>query len=321
MKSWLPIWLFILLFQTALISYPRASGALPIETFLFDPRDGTRDRVIPIKVYVPKEEKNRMPIILFSHGLGGSREASSYLGQYWANAGYVAVFVQHPGSDEGVWKDAPVNKRLDALKQAVNVQALLGRIQDISFTINQLEYLNQEKGHPLSGRLNLQKIGMSGHSFGAVTTQAVMGQKFLGNLDYREKRLKVFLLCSPSVGQGLSPENAFGHITSPVMCMTGTEDHSPIRGAVTAESRRKVFASLPMGDKFQLVFYGGHHDAFSERDMNGREARDPRFHSAIQQLSTAFWDAYLKDNDKQKGYLKSDGPKAVLLKEDIWEWK
>lgn len=321
MKSWLIIWLFFILLQTALISHPTAFGALQVEVFLFDVHDEARRRVIPIKVYVPREKRSRIPAVLFSHGLGGSREASSYLGQYWASAGYVAVFMQHPGSDENIWKDAPLNKRLDALKQAVNTQALLQRIRDVSFIIDRLEQWNQEKGHPLSGRLNIQKIGMSGHSFGAVTTQAVMGQKFVGNLHFNKNRLKAFLLFSPSAGQGMRPEESFGHIQSPVMCMTGTEDHSPIRGVVTAESRRKVFSALPAGDKFQVVFQGGHHYTFSERDMADKETIDPRFHPAIQHLSTAFWDAYLKDDDKQRAYLQSNGPRAVLIKKDIWEWK
>ena len=40
------------------------------------------------------------PVVLFSHGLGGSREGYGYLGSYWAAHGYVAVHLQHIGSDE-----------------------------------------------------------------------------------------------------------------------------------------------------------------------------------------------------------------------------
>ena len=48
-----------------------------------------------------------VPVILFSHGLGGNREGSKFLGEHWAARGYVAVFLQHPGSDDSVWKGKP----------------------------------------------------------------------------------------------------------------------------------------------------------------------------------------------------------------------
>jgi hypothetical protein len=67
-------------------------------------RDQKRSREIPIRVCLPKE-KTPAPIVLFSHGLGGSREGSAFLGNHWASRGYVVVFLQHPGSDDSVWKD------------------------------------------------------------------------------------------------------------------------------------------------------------------------------------------------------------------------
>ena len=39
--------------------------------------------------------------------------------------------------------------------------------------LDQLEEWNKDSKHELHGRLDLKHIGMSGHSFGAVTTQAV----------------------------------------------------------------------------------------------------------------------------------------------------
>jgi len=59
-------------------------------------QNGELKRDFPIRVYLPSE-KSSAPIVLFSHGLGGSREDSGYLGKHWAARGYVAVFVQHPG--------------------------------------------------------------------------------------------------------------------------------------------------------------------------------------------------------------------------------
>ena len=64
--------------------------------------DRDRDRDIPLRIYLPAEDV-AAPVVLFSHGLGGSREGSAFLGRHWAARGYAAVFLQHPGSDGDVW--------------------------------------------------------------------------------------------------------------------------------------------------------------------------------------------------------------------------
>ena len=73
------------------------------KTVNLDVRDESRSRTIPIKVYLP-ESQSPAPVVLFSHGLGGSRENNPYLGNHWSGRGYVVVFIQHPGSDESVWR-------------------------------------------------------------------------------------------------------------------------------------------------------------------------------------------------------------------------
>ena len=80
-------------------------------------RDATRNRDIPIRIYFPPKDKPA-PVVLFSHGLGGSRESSKFLGERWAARGYLVVFVQHAGSDELVWKNAPPAERMEALRKA-----------------------------------------------------------------------------------------------------------------------------------------------------------------------------------------------------------
>lgn len=73
------------------------------------------EREIPLRVYLPAQPPPAA-VVLFSHGLGGSRKSSAYLGRHWAARGYVAVFLQHPGNEENVWKDAPRAERLAALR-------------------------------------------------------------------------------------------------------------------------------------------------------------------------------------------------------------
>ena len=70
-------------------------------------------REVPLKVYLPKEKP--ASVILLSHGLGGSREVGSYLGEHWAARGFLVVAMQHAGSDESVWKEIPPAQRMRAL--------------------------------------------------------------------------------------------------------------------------------------------------------------------------------------------------------------
>lgn len=301
---------------------PEIAASPPaIEVHRQEPIDISRDRTVPVKVYLPTA-KLPQAVVIFSHGLGGSRENSAYLGEHWAAHGYVAVFVQHAGSDEAVWKGVEPSQRLETLKKAANLKAAVDRYLDIPFVLDQLQKWNAESSHPLAGRLDLEHIGLCGHSFGAVTTQALMGQRFAANRSFLDPRLDAFFAMSPSAARGIPSEKAFGHISAPVLCMTGTEDDSPVQPQVTPESRREVYAALPAGDKYQLVFEGGDHFAFSDTGFFD-EKRKPHHHAAIQKISTRFWDAYLKGDAEAKDRLQSEAlrTEAGLVEKDVWKWK
>jgi len=286
----------------------------------FTVHDDSRTRDIPIRVFFP--EQKDAPVVLFSHGLGGSREGSAYLGQHWAARGYITVYVQHPGSDDGVWRNTARDQRMAALKQAAGVQNFLLRVKDIPAVLNQLERWNKEDGHALLGRLNMKLVGMSGHSFGAVTTEAVSGESLpMGGAVYTDPRIKAAVAFSPSPPSRGDAAQAFGSVKIPWMLMTGTKDNSPISNADPA-SRLLVYPALPPGGKYELVLNKAEHSAFTDSALPGdREPRNPNHHRAILALTTAFWDAHLKEDAAAKAWLDGDGPKTVLEKEDRWQRK
>jgi predicted dienelactone hydrolase len=284
-------------------------------------RDQKRSRGIPVRVYLPKE-KTPAPVVLFSHGLGGSREGSAFLGSHWAARGYVAVFLQHPGSDESVWKDKPSAQRMAAMRAAADLDNFLLRVDDVRAVLDQLEAWNQTNGNPLAGRLDLKRIGMSGHSFGAVTTQAVSGQRFVRGAAMADARIKAAVIMSPSGARAGGDQTlAFGGVKIPWMLMTGTKDTAPIGDADVA-SRLSVFPALPPGSKYELVLYNAEHSVFTERALPGdSQPRNPNHHRSILALTTAFWDAYLRDDPRAKAWLDGDGPRGILEKEDRWQRK
>lgn len=285
-------------------------------------QDAGRDRQIPIRVFLPSE-KVASPVVLFSHGLGGNREGSGYLGRHWSARGYAVVFLQHPGSDETVWRDVPLRQRMQRLKGAANVQSFKDRVDDVRVTIDRLETMTADAGGPLAGRLDTKRLGMSGHSFGAVTTQAVSGQRQpIGN-SLTEKRIQAAVVMSPSKPQSrlVSAERAFQDVRIPWLLMTGTKDDSPI-GNTTPQTRLDVFPALPPGDKYELVLKDGNHNAFTERsDVAGKTERNPQHWNTILALSTAFWDAYLRDDEAAKRWLVGQDARSVLSPGDRWQVK
>ena len=282
--------------------------------------DAARDRDIPIRVFRSAEIKSA-PVILFSHGLGGSREMGAYLGQHWAARGYVAVFLQHPGSDTSVWKGLRPGQIMAEMKKAASAENFMLRAKDVPAVLDQLEVWNREQSHPLHGTLDVQRVGMSGHSFGAVTTQAVSGQGVRGEALLTDPRIKAALPMSPGTPAIGDPKAAFRTVQIPWLLMTGTLDVSKI-GGQTVESRRAVYPALPPGGKYEIVLDKGEHSAFTDRALPGdREQRNPNHHRVILALSTAFWDAYLKEDQQAKAWLDGDGPQSVLEAGDAWQKK
>jgi predicted dienelactone hydrolase len=284
--------------------------------------DAARQRDIPILVYLPAE-KSPCPVVLFSHGLGGSREGNAFMGRQWAARGYVAVFLQHPGSDTSVWQGKPPATRMAAMQQAANGKNFQLRVKDVPTVLDQLALWNQSTNNALTGRLDLKHIGMSGHSFGAVTTEAVSGESFpgLGQI-YTDKRIQAAIAFSPSSPRDGQPApKVFGQVKIPWLLMTGTKDVAPI-GHTDVASRLAVFPALPPGGKYELVLDKAEHSAFTDTALPGdREARNPNHHLAILAISTAFWDAYLKNDPAARAWLDGDGPRSVLEPKDRWQKK
>lgn len=284
--------------------------------------DAARARDIPVRVYLPATTQ-AAPLVLFSHGLGGSRTGSAYLGQHWSARGYVAVFVQHPGSDGSVWQDVPPAQRMAAMRQAANLQNFMLRVHDVPAVLDQLDAWNRTQGHALMGRLDMSRVAMSGHSFGAVTTQAMSGQTFgaRGGLTFTDPRIRAAIIMSPSTPRQGDAQQAFGNVKIPWLLMTGTRDLAPIGGA-DMNARLGVYPALPPGHKYQIVLYDAEHSAFTDRALPGdTQPRNPNHHRVILALSTAFLDAYLKDDKAATAWLDGDGPKSVIEPKDRWERK
>lgn len=292
----------------------------PPPSLLATATDAEGDRELPLRIFLPAAAAPA-PVIVFSHGLGGTRDTCNYLGTHWSARGYAVVFVQHPGSDDSVWRGVGLGQRMQAMQKAASLQNLVLRCEDVHTVLDALTVWNGDQDHACHGRFDLAHTGMSGHSFGAVTTQMVAGQTApLGGQRFLEPRIDAALPMSPSSPRLGSAERAFAGVAVPWLLMTGTEDTAPI-GDQDVASRLAVFPALPTTiARYELVLDGAEHSAFTERGLPGdQQRRNPNHHRAILALSTAFWDAHLRGDPAARAWLDGDAVRSVLEAADRWQ--
>lgn len=308
-------------------SYQPEQPQQAVETLSETWHDAARQRDVPIKVYIPKTG-GPLPVIIFSHGLGGSRDGYEYLGRWWAGCGYAVVHLQHAGSDDEVWKKAAPAERRQALTRSVtDVSNAINRVKDVDFAIDELSKVNESATSPLKGRLDLQRIGMAGHSFGGWTTMAVAGQK-LGPMgqSMAEARIKAAVeMSAPVLKSGPVAGNPYDAITIPTLHLTGTLDDSPL-GETKAGERRQIFDGMTAAETGLVIFNGANHMTFAGPSLrlmanSGEPGKEAVFQKLICITTTAFWDAWLRDNAAAKDWLRGSGLKDELGTEASVEWK
>jgi len=320
------ILVFYLFISSILVSVGRTEQKISSATVAYqDWQDSQRQRDVPVKIYFPQTGSAPYPVVIFSHGLGGSREAAVYLGDYWSKHGYFCVFVQHAGSDDGVWRPAVGQGRegmMQRMKAAANGENLVARVRDIQFTLDELTRRNQEDP-AFKNRLDLSKIALAGHSFGAGTTLAVAGQNFGAagrNVASKDDRIKAAIYLCPPVTGKLPPEQAYGSIQIPGLLLTGTEDNSPI-GETKAADRRIPFDGMQSPHQYLVNFIGADHATFGGRSFRAAKDSDEKYHEMIEEVTTKFLDATLKGDASARNWLDAGGINSYLANAAKFERK
>lgn len=278
-------------------------------------------RVVPYKIYTPDLAAGETaPVVLWSHGFGGSRDGASFLSRYLASHGYHIVHLTHIGTDTSLWEGKEGHPWDILRKTKVSRDVTLLRFTDIGFVLDEL------RGHELAARMDFDRVGMSGHSFGALSTQVALGQRFPNEDEAYQSfavvGIKAGIAYSPvpidHLGpddvEAVSPDEIYGGIDRPVLMMTGTEDSSPIGGAPYTH-RFVVFDHAVSRDKYFLVKQGGDHMVYNgTRGKLDKNVNRERHEEIIKVSSLAFWEAFLKDEaaargwlDQLPGYLGEDG--------------
>jgi predicted dienelactone hydrolase len=316
--------------ETATNPYEKV-GQYAIEKIDEDWRDNARVRTMPVRIFVPKvsviESTKLFPVILFSHGLGGSKSGGKTWGEHWASHGFIVVHLQHIGSDESVWKGKRETAATSDMKSAMSMTNFGLRVGDVHFAIDEVIKRSKEKNQ-FFVKADITKIGMSGHSFGAQTTLSVAGQNSpstRGQTGF-DKRIKAAIALSPNARNKTNLDKQFGDIRMPVFSITGSLDGSVLDDKTVAEDRTLPYRHMPANDKYLLVLADGDHTIFGGHNPTARRAtapRDQEIQRLVKTATLAFWEATLKANVKAADWLQDSksGFRAILTLNDVFENK
>ncbi|HXI13884.1 MAG TPA: hypothetical protein VNM92_14750 [Thermoanaerobaculia bacterium] len=290
--------LFLLGCQAAPFQAPAGVPGLPESARVRESRtqlhDRSRERAIPIKIYEPETGDGPWPLVIFSHGLGSSREGYRYLGRHWAAHGYLVIHLQHAESDNRL-------TRLALYRAALAGDVEGHRPRDVSSVIDALE--GKPNAGPqdavlarLQSRVDLRRIGVAGHSFGAYTVLAVAGLliDFPDSADrsFHDPRVRAAVAISSPKIFGAPRREDYRAIAIPILHLTGTEDRT--RFLRTSVRDRRIPFDAISGDQYLVTVRGARHGSFAQEPGATEASRDKKLAQALaSEVTLRFWNAFL----------------------------
>jgi predicted dienelactone hydrolase len=268
-------------------------GVIPVATI----HDAQRNRDLKLNIEYPTRGAGPFPLIIFSHGYGGTSSGYEGLAAYWASYGYIVARPSHAdaGALRDVMRDRIEQRRAERQEQQKQGRAgnrqmarderereenaaqmaetiwanqreeqWRDRVRDVTLIIDSLDDL--ERHYPeLQGKIDHKKIGVGGHSYGAFTSMLVAGAKTFGTpqMSGLDPRVRAIVAMSP---QGIGgPQNltaeSWRDVKIPAMYMTGSRD---LGGpAENPDWRRAAFENSPGGDKYFVLIGGARHMSFA----------------------------------------------------------
>ena len=274
-------------------------------------QDNSRNRKVPAKLYWPKiaNPSAKTQLLVFSHGLGGSKDGYSYIGRYLAQNGVASLHLQHVGSDRSVWS-VPFYAIPYQLKKAARDEEAIDRAKDFQFGLSQLLNLA-----PYAQSIDPQQIVAAGHSYGANTTLLVSGAIVERNglvVSLQDPRVKMAILISAPPFYG-SDYASTGKILSavqiPTLHITATEDVITVPGYYSrASDRIEIFETMQNSAKNLIVFKEGSHNIFTDRLQTGGKELNPKIKKATRELILSF--------------IQNQGDPKLLEKNQQWQnWR
>jgi dienelactone hydrolase len=261
------------------------------------------------------------PIVLFSHGNRGLRFQNYIMFEYLASHGYVVVSPDHVGN--ALFTTYP--NRLVIYRFLMTPQAFIDRQKDLSFLIDKLDDLNQNDPNGFfNGKVDITRVGVIGHSFGANTAQEV--------IKHDDRIGASVAFAGPQIP--LLPPG----FDTPIMTMFGSEDHTMhdweflIRYNYMDRPSPKIMLDFINGGHYTFTdacvllptLFGQGNGCGSSQRLDTGEKFDfidhDRAFTIINTYVTAFFNLYLKEQESMFDYLYMNiEPTEVIYHRDLDE--
>ena len=271
------------------------SGYGVSEVELITLRDESRNKNLELRVYYPIGE-GPFPVVIFSHGNTSSKDKYPKVGRFLAGHGFVSI---HPTHSDSFKYSNQSGERSDWSKKSMwDQDRWISRPKDISFVIDSIDQI-VENHDELRSKLNVSKIAVAGHSFGANTAQLIGGAKIRlkGREDlvsFQDERVKAIVAFSPAGRGWVGMENdSWSELELPMLSVTGTKDFGP--EGRRFDFRLESFLLSPPGHKYQMIVQGMGHN-FRSSDEHFRY---------VSQVFHAFLDAYLLGSTEARRFIRS----------------
>jgi pimeloyl-ACP methyl ester carboxylesterase len=264
------------------------------DTLDMDWEDHGRQRQVPVRLYLPRARPS-VPLVVFSHGIGGSRMGYTWLGRNFARHGIASLHLQHVGSDRQLWGGNIFNL-VGRLQNAAQEAEAIARAQDVRFALDTL--LTGD----LAMHIDADRVVAAGHSYGANTTLLVSGASIERDgrvMELRDDRVRAAIALSapPFYGEA-EPRKVLQTVTVPSLHITCTDDVIRIPGYYSdAQDRVAVFDATGSERKWLVVYEGGSHSIFTDRSSGG--ALNPKAKQATGALAVAFVSAVLNGDARE----------------------
>ncbi len=299
------------------------------------PLDSRPQRVVEVRDKPQKWRSPKTPVIVISHGLGSNPEEFEAYARHLASYGYLVAVPQHPGSDYKQIEDMLAGNSQEVFKS----KEFIDRPLDVSYLLDELERRN---GEEYGNKLDLNRVGVMGHSFGAYTALALAG----GGIDFekletacapvldapnislllqcralrlprltyslRDRRVKA-VLSVDLVGSEVFSTEGLSHIEIPVFLVGGSEDKT----APAVLELMRVFPWLQGTESYLTLMEGkAHLGNFAPSNIGLKQMLDFNLGNKVERdltpiyqyayaTSVAFFEVYLGGNEEYRAYLQS----------------
>ncbi len=284
----------------------------------------------------------RLPLVIYLPALGEDRSSGEALRTAWAASGYAVLALQPLSQDALRWTD-PGSRPGDPTpwaRERYAAPVMAARIHALRTVLLELVRRQAAREAPLD-RFDLERVALAGQDLGAYTAMVAAGEAVLdATPPPLPLRVSATLALSPHADfSGVPLSERYSAIQGPVLSTTSDNDLDPLGLVGSPSLRRAPFEYMPPKDKFLLIFAdishatlagtpaprsplaeaardksagGGTHRKLNPVGPTG--ARTPQVSPtrsamavvALQKVSLAFLDAYLRQDPIAAEWLERD---------------